>query len=177
MKRCRKCHFNRGLDELADDAAAEGGSLCSRNTHDAPGVSGGWPPAPQLAWWGTLPLSIEGSMNASPQSSNATGIFMTMGPLVYGRPYGNKPRPGTRISRPVHAGPRCWPRHPKRGHTMPSPMAWEGGCYVDTSDHPLNGRIGPKTLGAVEAFQRAKGLARGGITMETLQALAVNTGV
>jgi hypothetical protein len=60
---------------------------------------------------------------------------------------------------------------------MPSPMAWEGGCYVDTSDHPLNGRIGPKTLGAVEAFQRAKGLARGGITMETLQALAVNTGV
>jgi peptidoglycan hydrolase-like protein with peptidoglycan-binding domain len=56
-------------------------------------------------------------------------------------------------------------------------MAWEGGCYVDTSDHPLNGRIGPKTLGAVEAFQRAKGLARGGITMETLQALAVNTGV
>jgi Putative peptidoglycan binding domain len=42
---------------------------------------------------------------------------------------------------------------------------------------PINGRIGPKTLGAVETFQRTKGLAQGGITLETLQALSINTGV
>jgi hypothetical protein len=42
---------------------------------------------------------------------------------------------------------------------------------------PLDGQMGPQTLEAVEAFQHAKGLARGGITLETLRALGVKTGV
>ena len=41
----------------------------------------------------------------------------------------------------------------------------------------IDGQFGSKTLEAVEAFQRTKGLARGGITLETLQALGVQTGV
>jgi hypothetical protein len=42
---------------------------------------------------------------------------------------------------------------------------------------PIDGQVGSKTLEAVEDFQRTKGLARGGITLETLQALGVKTDV
>jgi peptidoglycan hydrolase-like protein with peptidoglycan-binding domain len=42
---------------------------------------------------------------------------------------------------------------------------------------PLDGQIGPQTLEAVTAFQRSKGLASGGITLETLRALGVKIGV
>jgi hypothetical protein len=42
---------------------------------------------------------------------------------------------------------------------------------------PLDGRLGPQTLEAVEAFQRSKDLARGGVTLETLRALGIKTGV
>lgn len=38
----------------------------------------------------------------------------------------------------------------------------------------IDGVLGSATLSAVEAFQRAGGLARGGVTMETLKALNVN---
>jgi hypothetical protein len=41
----------------------------------------------------------------------------------------------------------------------------------------IDGQLGSKTLEAVEAFQRTKGLAQGGITLETMQALGVKTGV
>jgi hypothetical protein len=41
---------------------------------------------------------------------------------------------------------------------------------------PIDGQVGSKTLESVEDFQRTKGLARGGITLETLQALGVKTG-
>jgi hypothetical protein len=42
---------------------------------------------------------------------------------------------------------------------------------------PIDGQLGSKTLEAVEDFQRTKGLARGGVTLETLQALGVKTDV
>lgn len=38
----------------------------------------------------------------------------------------------------------------------------------------VDGVLGSATLSAVEAYQRASGLARGGVTMETLEALEVN---
>ena len=38
---------------------------------------------------------------------------------------------------------------------------------------PLDGSVGLQTLNAVESFQQAKGLARGGLTMETLKELGV----
>ena len=38
---------------------------------------------------------------------------------------------------------------------------------------PIDGSVGYQTLTAVESFQQAKGLARGGLTIETLKALGV----
>jgi peptidoglycan hydrolase-like protein with peptidoglycan-binding domain len=38
---------------------------------------------------------------------------------------------------------------------------------------PIDGQIGAQTLRAVDDYQRAKGLERGGLTMSTLQALGV----
>ena len=38
---------------------------------------------------------------------------------------------------------------------------------------PIDGNIGQQTLNAVEKYQRSKGLARGGITLETLKSLGV----
>jgi Putative peptidoglycan binding domain len=40
---------------------------------------------------------------------------------------------------------------------------------------PIDGSIGNQTLVAVEQFQRDKGLAQGGLTLETLKALGVDT--
>lgn len=39
---------------------------------------------------------------------------------------------------------------------------------------PIDGSIGFQTLAAIESFQRAKGLARGGLTMEALKELGVH---
>jgi hypothetical protein len=44
------------------------------------------------------------------------------------------------------------------------------------SPGPIDGRLGPQTLSAVQAFQRKKGLARGGVTLATLDALGVRIG-
>lgn len=41
------------------------------------------------------------------------------------------------------------------------------------SPGPVDGIIGPKTMSAVHAYQKAKGLSSGGLTMETLKALGV----
>ncbi|MDH3211987.1 MAG: peptidoglycan-binding protein [Myxococcales bacterium] len=41
---------------------------------------------------------------------------------------------------------------------------------------PIDGTIGPRTLGAVKSFQRAKGLPAGGVTIATLDALGVQVG-
>lgn len=41
---------------------------------------------------------------------------------------------------------------------------------------PVDGAMGSGTLRAVESFQKSKGLAQGGITMETLEALGVRAG-
>jgi hypothetical protein len=41
---------------------------------------------------------------------------------------------------------------------------------------PIDGRVGRKTLAAVASFQRAKGLARGGLTLATLDALGIKVG-
>ncbi len=38
---------------------------------------------------------------------------------------------------------------------------------------PIDGVIGAQTMGATKAYQRAKGLRTGGLTMETLNSLGV----
>ncbi len=41
---------------------------------------------------------------------------------------------------------------------------------------PIDGIIGPRTLAAVESFQKEKGLAQGGLTINTLKQLGVRLG-
>ncbi|MCB1877633.1 MAG: peptidoglycan-binding protein [Chromatiales bacterium] len=40
---------------------------------------------------------------------------------------------------------------------------------------PIDGRIGPQTMEAVQAYQRAKNLPRGGLTLRTLNSLGIDT--